>query len=103
MFKCIDCCYNCGIEGHCADFCDKPDKKLRNEDLDMQILNVKKEDDSSNENNGVAFSFINLEIEVVQISDSVEGGKREMTVEASENKIYLYIIVDDDSNNNTED
>ena len=47
--------------------------------------------------------FINLEIEVVEISDSVEGGKRDMTVEASENKIYLYIIVDDDSNNNTED
>ena len=43
----------------------------------MQMLDVEKGDDSTDEDDGVVFNFINLKIEVIEISHTVEGGERE--------------------------
>ena len=69
----------------------------------MQMLDVEKEDDSTDEYDGVVFNFINLKIEVVEISHKVEGGEREIVIEQSENEIVLYRGIDDDLNNYTND
>ena len=69
----------------------------------MQMLDVEKEDDSTDEYDGVVFNLINLKIEVVEISHTVEGGEREIVIEQSENEIILYRCIDDDLNNYTDD
>ena len=69
----------------------------------MKILDVEKEDKSTNEYDGVVFNLINLKIEVVEISHTVEGGEREIVIEQSENEIILYRGTDDDLNNYTDD